>query len=85
MGTYRGNFNGSQNTLGAFGLNDRDLSPASPGHPYVHGGIMHNVGARQEGFSGGRYALLPSDKNPTRGAVVDRRTWLVGFGSEIEN
>lgn len=61
---YGGHPNSSQNALGGFSPNGRGLSPASPGYPYVHGGIMQDVGAPQNGFSGGSHTSPSSGKNP---------------------
>ena len=58
------NSNGSQNALGGFTPNGADMSPASPGYPYVHGGIMHDVGAQQNGFAGGSHTSPSSGNNP---------------------
>ena len=61
---YGGNSNSSQNALGAFSPNGRGLSSASPDYPFVHGGIMHDVGAQQNNFSGGGQTSPSSGNNP---------------------
>ena len=61
---YGGNSNSSQNALGGFSPNGSGVSPASSGYPFVHGGIMHDVAAHQNGFSGGSHTSLSSGTNP---------------------
>ncbi|KAL9073963.1 MAG: hypothetical protein Q9161_002585 [Pseudevernia consocians] len=61
---YRDIPNSSQNTLGGFSPNGRGLASGSPEYPYVHGGIMHDVGAQQNGFSGGPHTSSSSGNNP---------------------
>lgn len=61
---YGGNSNSSQNALAGFSPNSRILSPASPSYPYIHGGIMHDVSADQNGFSGGSHTSPSSGNNP---------------------
>lgn len=61
---YGGNSNSSQNAVAAFSPNGRGLSPASPDYPFVHGGIMHDVGAHQNGFSAGSHTSPSSGNNP---------------------
>ncbi len=41
---------------------------------------MHELGARQDG---GSHASQSSDKRLTPRVVADRRTWLLGFESNI--
>lgn len=61
---YGGNSNGSQNALGGFTPNGGDLSPASSGYPYVHGGIMHDVGAHPNGFPESSHTSPSTGNNP---------------------
>lgn len=61
---HGGNSNSSQNALGSFSPNGHGLSSASPDYPFVHGGIMHDVGAHQNGFSGASHTSPSSGNNP---------------------
>lgn len=61
---YGGNSNSSQNALGGFSPNGSGVSPASSGYPFAHGGIMHEVGAHQNGFSGASQTSPSSGNNP---------------------
>ena len=61
---YGGNSNSSQNALGGFSPNGSGLSPASSGYPFVHGGIMQDVGAHPNGFSGGSHTSPSSGNHP---------------------
>lgn len=60
---YGGNSNGSQNALGRFSPNGHGVSPASPAYPFVHGGIMHDVDAHQNNFTGGNHTSPSSGNN----------------------
>lgn len=61
---YGVNSNGSQNAFGGFSPNGSGMSPISPGYPYAHGGMMHDVSARQNGFSGGNHTSPSTSNNP---------------------
>ena len=61
---YGGNSNSSQNALGGFSPNGSGLSPTSSGYPFVHGGIMHDVSAQQNGYPGGSQTSPSSGNNP---------------------
>lgn len=61
---YGNNSNSSQNALGGFSPHGQGLSPASPSYPYVHGGIMHDLGAHQNGFSRDSHTSPSSGNNP---------------------
>ena len=61
---YGGNSSSSQNALGGFSPNGSGFSPTSSGYPFVHGGIMQDVGAQQNGFPGGSHTSPSSGNNP---------------------
>ncbi len=44
---------------------------------------MHELGARQDCFSGGSHASGFSEKTLTPRAVANRRTWLIASESKI--
>ncbi len=61
---YGGIPNSSQNAPGGFSPNGHGASTTSPDYPYAHSVIMHDVGAQQNGFSGGIHTSPSSSTNP---------------------
>ena len=61
---YGSNSNGSQHALGGFSPNGSGMSPTSPGYPYAHGGMMHDAGSHQNGFSGASHTSPSTGNNP---------------------
>lgn len=61
---YGANSSSSQNALGGFSPNGSGMSPTSPDYQYADGGMMHDVGPHQTGFSGGSHTSPSTGNNP---------------------